>query len=218
MSEISLGRQPYCRCSILSYHIIILYIQCLSYPSTFLSHPPEICEHVATTHKYHFLGIDTSLNPSLEDGGSVASAMEQLAEIDMFGGLGTLAAAAALTTAIQSLPGIKLTGYCGLMLPVCEDQRLAELAKKPPGSKHRKLEISDLLAISSVCGVGIDTVPLAEDISEDKLTSLLLDMAGLAARWNKPLSCRVLPFPGKKAGDQTDFVSPYMVNTQVFEL
>ena len=148
----------------------------------------------------------------------MASAMEELAEIDTFSGLGTLAAAAALTIAIQLLPGIKLTGYCGIMLPLCEDQQLAQLVKKPPGSKHRKLEISDLLSISSVCGVGIDTIPLAEDVSEDKLTSLLLDMAGLASRWNKPLSCRVLPFTGRKAGDQTDFVSPYMFNTQVFEL
>lgn len=145
--------------------------------------------------------------------------MEGLAELDCFGGPGTIAAGAAITGALQSLPGIQLTGYCGLMLPVCEDQRLAELAASPVGDEgDRRLTIADLLSISSVCGVGVDTVPLAGDVSEERLVSLLLDVAGLAARWNKPLSCRVLPFEGKHVGEMTDFESPYMVNTKVFSL
>jgi uncharacterized protein len=149
----------------------------------------------------------------------VAAAMEGLAEVHRFGGPGTIAAAAAITCALQSLPGIQLTGYCGLMLPVCEDRRLAELAAAPLGDQgDRPLSIADLLSISSVCGVGVDTVPLAGDVSEGRLVSLLLDVAGLAARWNKPLSCRVLPFEGKQAGDMTDFESPFMVNTKVFPL
>ena len=176
----------------------------------------ELCQKAATQHNYPYLGIDTSLNPSLDEGGSVAEAMECLHEIDCFGGPGTLGAAAAITTALQSLPGIKRTGYCGLMLPVCEDQRLAVLATH--SSKERRLELTDLLSISSVCGVGIDTVPLAGDVSVSRLSSLLLDVAGLAERWNKPLSCRVLPFDGKKAGDRSTFDSPYMVNTDVFSL
>jgi uncharacterized protein (UPF0210 family) len=167
--------------------------------------------------------MDTSLNPSLDEGGSVAEAMECLAEIDTFGGPGTVAAAAAITTALQSLPEIQKVGYCGLMLPVCEDQRLAQLAaahddKNNPQPRQQKLRISDLLSISSVCGVGIDTVPLAGNVSTERLTALLLDVAGLAARWDKSLSCRVLPFADKQPGDVTEFDSPYMVNTQVFDL
>lgn len=144
----------------------------------------------------------------------MAAAIEGLAEVDSFGGPGTVAAAAAITTALQALPGIERTGYCGLMLPVCEDRRLAELASAPTAA----LGVSDLLSISGVCGVGVDTVPLAGDVSRDRLTSLLLDVAGLAARWDKSLSCRVLPFVGKQPGDLTDFDSPYMVNTNVFRL
>ena len=145
----------------------------------------------------------------------MAEAIESLAEIDTFGGPGTIAAAAAITTALQSLPGIVRTGYCGLMLPVCEDRRLAELAESTPGTA---LNIADLLSVSSVCGVGVDTVPLAGDVSKDRLAALLLDVDGLAARWDKSLSCRVLPFEGKQPGDKTDFDSPYMVNTNVFRL
>jgi uncharacterized protein (UPF0210 family) len=38
-------------------------------------------------------------------------------------------------------------------------------------------------------------------------------MASLAVKWHKPLSARLLPVTGKKAGDTTDFDDPYMVNT-----
>jgi hypothetical protein len=163
--------------------------------------------------KTHYLGIDTSLNPSLDEGGSVAEAIEMLEEVGgSFGGRGTLAAAAAITTSLQSLPGIQRTGYCGLMLPVCEDSRLAELGGKA------ELKISQLLSISSVCGVGVDTVPVPGDCTEKELTSLILDVAGLAGRWNKSLSCRVFPLPNCSVGDETSFDSPYLCNSKVFSL
>jgi len=85
------------------------------------------CEKVASLTNSEYIGLDSSLNPSLEAHGSVAQALEQLDELTTFGGNGSLAVASAVTTALQSLP-IKLTGYCGLMLPVCEDNRLSELA------------------------------------------------------------------------------------------
>jgi len=160
-----------------------------------------------------YLGIDTSFNPSLDEGGSVAEAIESLEQVrEDFGGTGTLSAAAAITTSLQSIKDIKTTGYSGLMLPVLEDQRLAELANTDG------LTIQQLLCISSVCGVGIDTVPIPGNVSEDNLSSLLLDVAALACRWNKPLSCRVFPVPGKNAGEMTTFNSPYMVNSRIFKL
>jgi len=171
-----------------------------------------ICQQSAKETNAMYIGMDTSLNPSLDDGGSVARAIEALVEVEQFGGPGTLAAAAAITKSIQSLPGILRTGYCGLMLPLCEDQRLAELASS--GSLH----IADLLSISSVCGVGVDTVPLAGDCSEKELTCLLLDVAGIADRWGKSLSCRVFPAPGKQMGDWTTFDSPYMTNARALPL
>ena len=160
-----------------------------------------------------YLGIDTSLNPALDRGvhGSVASALETLEEVSVFGGPGTVAAAAAVTVALQNLPKITTTGYCGFMLPVCEDLRLAELASSD-------LRISNLLSISAVCGVGVDTVPIEGDVSLGALTALLLDVANLAARWNKPLSCRVFPVPGKRAGERTNFDSPYLCNSAIFSI
>jgi uncharacterized protein (UPF0210 family) len=183
-----------------------------------------ICQQVAAKlqsvkeqqlRQVEYLGIDTSLNPSLEGTkGSVAQALETLDEVQVFGGPGSLAAAAAITKAIQSLPDVMLTGYCGLMLPLCEDTRLAELS----ASETTPLTISSLLSISHVCGVGIDTVPIPGDTSSEDLMALLLDVAAMADRWDKSLSSRVFPVPGKRAGDATDFESPYMVNASVLAL
>lgn len=171
-----------------------------------------ICETVAKQTGSTYYGIDTSLNPSLNEKGSVAAALEKLDEVDTFGGSGTLATVAAMTQAIQSLPGISRTGYCGLMLPLCEDRRLAQL------SSEGRLRVADLLSISSVCGVGVDTVPICGSTTEDEITRLLLDVVGIAERWNKSLSCRIFPVPGSIVGDMTSFNSPYMVNTRILSL
>jgi len=175
----------------------------------------ELAVSTADQHdlEVEFVGIDTSLNPSLDPAGSVAAALEALEEVTQFGAPGTIAAAASITQCLQNLPGIQLVGYCGLMLPLCEDARLVELANS--GS----LRIPDLLSISHVCGVGLDTVPIPGDCSVTELSSLLLDVAGVAHRWNKSLSCRVFPVPGKKAGDSTSFDdSPHMMNSRILPL
>eukprot|EP00934_Nitzschia_sp_Nitz4_P000070 Nitzschia sp. Nitz4//scaffold3_size479765//473661//475094//NITZ4_000198-RA/size479765-processed-gene-1.281-mRNA-1//1//CDS//3329551052//70//frame0 len=176
----------------------------------------KTCQKIARAQKVNFLGIDSSLNPSLDESGSVAAALEQLQEVKVFGGAGTVGAAAEITKSLQSLPGIQLTGYCGLMLPLCEDARLAQLAALE--ADPSKFRISDLLSISSVCGVGVDTVPVPGDCTKQELSALILDVAGIAGRWNKSLSCRVFPVPGKTAGQMTDFDSPFMVNSKVLSL
>lgn len=103
------------------------------------------------------------------------------------------------------------------MLPVCEDRRLAELAAEPEASV-RKLRITQLLSISSVCGVGVDTVPIPGDSTEEEVAGIVLDVAGLAGRWDKPLSCRMFPHPGKAEGEETTFESPYLCNSRCFAL
>jgi uncharacterized protein len=44
---------------------------------------------------------------------------------------------------------------------------------------------------------------------------ILGDVATLAFKWNKPLSARLLPFQGKKAGERTAFEDPRMINTLI---
>ena len=133
------------------------------------------------------------------------------------GCFGTLAAVSTVTAAIKALAtgedrSIKLTGYSGLMLPVMEDVVLAQRATEG------KFGVRDLLMFSSVCGVGIDTVPIPGSTSPEALAGVYMETASLAFRLNKPLSCRVLPQQGKLAGELTNVVSPYLCNTTVFSV
>jgi uncharacterized protein (UPF0210 family) len=75
--------------------------------------------------------------------------------------------------------------------------------------------MDSLLAYSAVCAGGLDTVPLPGDVSEERIAKIIGDVATLAFKWNKPLAARLLPVPGGKAGDKTQFDDPRMLNTVI---
>lgn len=160
--------------------------------------------------RFRFLGIDLSPAPGPEREMSIAYALERLGR-GRFGEPGTLAAAAAVTAALRET-SLLTCGYCGLMLPVLEDAGLAER------NNQGLLRLSSLLAYSAVCGTGLDTIPLPGDVSEEQLTAILLDVASLGGKLNKPLSARLFPIPGKRAGDLTEFSFSYFVNTRVMPI
>jgi uncharacterized protein (UPF0210 family) len=160
--------------------------------------------------QFRYLGIDLSPAPGPTPEVSIAYALERLGR-GRFGEPGTLAAAAAVTAALRETT-LLTCGYCGLMLPVLEDAGLAER------NNQGLLRLSSLLAYSAVCGTGLDTIPLPGEVSEEQLTAILLDVASLGVKLNKPLSARLLPIPGKRAGEQTDFSFSYFVNTQVMPI
>jgi uncharacterized protein (UPF0210 family) len=72
-----------------------------------------------------------------------------------------------------------------------------------------------LLAYSAVCAAGLDTIPLAGDTGEDRLARILGDVATLAYKWQKPLAARLLPAPGRKAGEMTEFQDGRMRNARI---
>jgi uncharacterized protein (UPF0210 family) len=152
-----------------------------------------------------FGGIDVSPAPLGED--SIVSAIE-LCGYGTIGSAGTVAVAAALTSALKNT-GLPTCGYCGLMLPVLEDAMLGQRWEEGLVNTH------GLLLYSAVCGTGLDTVPLPGDTDTTVIAHLLFDVATLALRLNKPLSARLFPVPGKKAGERTEFTSPYLTNTLV---
>lgn len=157
-----------------------------------------------------FQGIDFSLAPYPEDTRSIGTALEQLG-LPAFGGAGSLLAAAFLTDALDRAQFTR-TGFCGLMLPVLEDSRLALRAAEGA------LQVSDLLVYSAVCGTGLDTIPLPGDIDQDRLASALMDMSALALRLNKPLTARFMPLPGKRAGDKVTFDFEYFADSRVMDI
>jgi uncharacterized protein (UPF0210 family) len=165
----------------------------------------ELAEQQAAALGLGFAGIDLSPAPDVND--SIAAAIE-LAGHGFLGDPGTLALVAALTAALKST-GLPTCGFCGLMLPVMED---AVLARR---WAEGRLGVDQLLAYSAICGTGLDTVPLPGDCSVDDLTKVISDMASLAVRLRKPLSARLLPVPGKLAGERTSFSSPYFTDTLI---
>jgi uncharacterized protein (UPF0210 family) len=122
-----------------------------------------------------------------------------------------LAAAAILTEVIERAH-FPRAGFCGLMMPVLEDALLAERAAEG------RLTVKDLLLYSAVCGTGLDTVPLPGDVTSGQIAALLLDISALALRLNKPLTARLMPVPGKQAGDMTSFDFGFFANSRVMAL
>jgi hypothetical protein len=154
-----------------------------------------------------FQGIDFSWASYPEAARSIGTALEALGLV-RFGQSGSLAAAAFLTDILDRARFTR-TGFCGLMLPVLEDSVLAMRAAE--GS----LSLTELLALSAVCGTGLDTIPLPGDISAGQIAAILADVAVLALRLDKQLTARLMPIPGKKAGDLTTFDSEYCANSRV---
>ncbi len=142
-----------------------------------------------------YAGID----PTPAPGGnvSIAAAIESFTGAP-FGSPGTETAAGIITRAVKSVP-VKQTGYSGLMIPVLEETVLTQ--RWTEGTYG----LDSILAYSAVCAGGVDTVPLPGNTSEAAIASIIGDVATLAFKWNKPLAARLLPSPGKAAGEMTEF-------------
>ncbi len=164
-----------------------------------------VATQLAAKSGWTYAGIDPTPAP-LGDV-SIGRAIENFIGAP-FGSSGTMTAASIITRAVKSVP-VKQTGYSGLMVPILEDNVLAK--RWAEGTYN----IDSLLAYSAVCAGGLDTIPLRGDVSEDQIAKILLDVASLAFKWQKPLAARLLPVPGGKAGDRTDFGGPRMTNTVI---
>jgi len=107
---------------------------------------------------------------------------------------------------------IKTCGYSGLMLPVLEDPVLARRAAEG------RYSVRELLLYSSVCGTGLDVVPLPGDTPANDLAALIRDVAALSTKLHKPLSARLFLVPGTKAGDRAEFNNPFLTSSVVMKL
>ena len=152
-----------------------------------------------------FLGIDTSPAPGPD--ASIGEVIETITGAP-FGSVSTLSACASITDALKNLQ-VSACGYSGLMLPVIEDTVLARRAAEG------RYGLQELLLYSSVCGTGLDVVPLPGDSSTGSLMSVIGDVAALSAKYRKPLSARLFPIPGKRAGEAVTFDNPYLTDSVV---
>jgi uncharacterized protein (UPF0210 family) len=167
-----------------------------------------VAAKVAASTGWTFMGVDPTPAPLGEV--SIGAAIETYTGAK-FGSSGTMTAALIITTAVKAVP-VKQIGYSGLMVPVLEDKVLAR--RWAEGT----ITTDALLAYSAVCGTGLDTIPYPGDISVSQLALIFGDVASLAWKWNKPLSARLQPVAGKKAGDVTEFGGPFLFNTTLHEV
>lgn len=171
-------------------------------------------DHIAQelSHQFNiaFKGLDFTLAPFPHPDLSFGTAIERIGS-PASGLHGSLAAAAILADTLDQAKYPR-TGFNGLMMPVLEDATLAERAAQ--GS----LSVKDLLMYSAVCGTGLDTIPLPGDASPQQLQAVLLDLAALSQRLDKPLTARLMPIPGKAAGDPTGFDFAFFANSRVMAL
>ena len=163
---------------------------------------------VAASTGWTFMGVDPTPAP-LGDV-SIGAAIETYTGAK-FGSSGTMTAALIITTAVKAVP-VRQVGYSGLMVPVLEDKLLAQ--RWAEGT----ITTDSLLAYSAVCGTGLDTIPYPGDIGVKQLERIFGDVASLAWKWNKPLSARLQPVAGKKAGDLTQFSGRFLFNTTLHDL
>jgi uncharacterized protein (UPF0210 family) len=165
----------------------------------------DVALRVDRERGWTYLGLDPSPAPSKD--ASIGTAIENLSK-QPFGASGTMSAVAVITAAIKEI-GLRKTGYAGLMLPVMEDPILAERWNAG------LVSVDALLSYSAVCGTGLDTIPLPGDATVDQLARIIGDVATLSAKWNKPLSARLLPVSGRLAGQKTDFADSALINAVI---
>ncbi len=157
-----------------------------------------------------FSGIDSSAAPS-KNCSSMVDVYKRMG-IEYFGASGTVEASSLLTRVFKSIQNVELVGFSGLMLALTEDTGLAE------GTINNEFDIRSLLTYSAVCGIGLDTVPIPGDTSIQKISALMRDTGTMAFRLNKPLTVRLFPVPGLKAGDMTAFESDDLCNCAVLSV
>jgi uncharacterized protein len=163
----------------------------------------DVADKIDQQSGWTYMGIDLSPAPRKEV--SIGSALAGFTG-SHFGASGTLTGVGTITSALRDI-NVKKVGFSGVMMPVLEDTRLAQLWGRGT------LSMDQLLAYSSVCGTGLDTIPLPGDITTQQIERIIGDVATLSVKYAKPMTARLMPVPSAKAGDPTTFDDPNLVNT-----
>lgn len=145
--------------------------------------------------------VDLSLAPTPEVGDSVGEIFQAMG-IDKVGGPGTTAALAMLNDAVKkggAFASSSVGGLSGAFIPVAEDSALAKAVE------DGYLTLEKLEAMTSVCSVGLDMIALPGDTSPETLTALAMDELAIGVINKKTTSVRLIPVPGKKAGERAVF-------------
>lgn len=148
-----------------------------------------------------FGAVDLSLAPTPNVGDSVGEIFQSLGLLAI-GVPGTTAALALINDAVKkggAFASSSVGGMSGAFIPVSEDLNISRAAE----DGHLSLE--KLEAITSVCSVGLDMVAIPGDTSEDTVAAIIADEMAIGVINRKTTATRLIPVPGKQAGDRAFF-------------
>ncbi|MBT8764064.1 PFL family protein [Desulfohalobiaceae bacterium Ax17] len=145
--------------------------------------------------------VDLSLAPTPNVGDSVGEIFQSLG-LDSIGVPGSTAILAMLNDAVKkggSFASSYVGGLSGAFIPVSEDLNIANAAR------DGFLNLEKLEAMTSVCSVGLDMVAVPGDTSAETLAAIIADEMAIGVINRKTTATRIIPVPGKKAGDKAYF-------------
>ena len=145
--------------------------------------------------------VDLSLAPTPARGDSVAQILEELG-LERVGGHGTTAALALLNDAVKKggvMASSRVGGLSGAFIPVSEDIGMIEAAEKG------EINLDKLEAMTCVCSVGLDMIAIPGDTPAETIAAIIADEAAIGMVNNKTTAVRIIPAPGKCAGDWVHF-------------
>lgn len=171
----------------------------------------NILEPFCTQNSIGYEGIDLSPAQYPVKEKSIGTAIEGFGLSD-FGELGTAFGIGFLTSVLHESKVHNKIGFSGFMQPLLEDYTIAKR------HEEGKIDITKLLLNSCLCGLGLDTIPLPGDISRETIFLLLMDIAMISCRLNKPLTARLMPIQGKSKNDKTEFDFEYFYNTKICDI
>ena len=145
--------------------------------------------------------IDLSLAPTPAVGDSVGNVLEEFG-LEAVGAYGTTLALAILNDAVKkggAMAATRVGGLTGAFIPVSEDQGMIEATSKG------YLTLEKLEAMTCVCSVGLDMIAIPGDTSEAVISGIIADEMAIGMVNSKTTAVRIIPVPGKKAGDRVVF-------------
>lgn len=145
--------------------------------------------------------VDLSLAPTPNVGDSVGEIFQSLG-LKSIGVPGSTAALAMLNDAVKkggAFASTTVGGLSGAFIPVSEDLNISRAAE------DGLLCLEKLEAMTCVCSVGLDMVAVPGDTTEETLAALIADEMAIGVINKKTTAARIIPVPGKKAGERACF-------------
>ncbi len=160
-----------------------------------------IGRELASNMEVPFGIVDISLASTNKVGDSVAEIVEMMG-IERIGAPGSTAALALLIDAVKkggAMASGNVGGLSGTFIPVSEDSGMSEAVK------CHALSIEKLEALTAVCSVGLDMIAIPGDTPAETISGIIADEVSIGMVNGKTTGVRLIPVPGKKAGDYVNF-------------